>query len=274
MMLSNFLLVAGVFVLAMALRTFRSPTLYRLGSLCVVLGSFAAGWLLGGSLALGTACGAFWLLLPWVEILTRLRRLRIPEDRVPEPCIAPSRSTFPGLEEFTTEIEEAGFEEVADLGCEECGGRIFWRIFRSPGGHTQAAICLTERPEISFYYLTLTSRLKCGRVFMTWNYPLTYGLKFSPNLEVRRVEGDESFAVLVENHRKWLAWHGISEISAEAVEPSRLPEILQNDFRAQIRHNLAVGLLREDADHFIRYTWRGMLYLWLEFLRDFFRFFP
>jgi len=273
-MISNFLLVAGLFVLAMALRSFRSPALYRLGYLGVVAASFCAGWLLGGSVPLGLGFAALWLLLPWVEILTRLRRLRIPSSRVLEPCPAPSRHDFPGLEDFSAEIERAGFEEVADLGCEECGGRVFWRIFRGPGGHTHAAICLTERPEISFYYLTLTSRLKGGRVFMTWNYPFTYGLKFSPGLAVRRVEGEESFAALVENHKKLLAWHGVAETSAESIEPGRLAEVLQNDFRSQIRHNLAAGLLREEGADSIRYTFRGMLYLWLQFLRDLFSILP
>ncbi|MCX7869894.1 MAG: hypothetical protein N2322_08095, partial [Terrimicrobiaceae bacterium] len=134
---------------------------------------------------------------------------------------------FPGLEEFTAEFERAGFEEVADLGCEEDGGRLFWRIFRGPGGRTLAAICLAERPELSFYYFTITSRLQSGRVFMTWNYPFTYGLKFFPGLEVRRVEGECSFPALVESHRKFLAWHGIAETSAVEIEPSRLAEVLE-----------------------------------------------
>ena len=77
-MISDILLVVGVGVLSAGLRSFGHPVLFRVGTIGMVLTSFLAGWLIGGSLALGFAFAATWFLLPWLEILTRIRRMRLP----------------------------------------------------------------------------------------------------------------------------------------------------------------------------------------------------
>ena len=48
-MISEIFLVLGAGVLAVALRSFGSPVLFRLGTLGFVATSFLAGWLLGGN---------------------------------------------------------------------------------------------------------------------------------------------------------------------------------------------------------------------------------
>ena len=78
MIISHLLLVLGKAVLSAALRSFQNPLLFRLGTLGIVATSFLAGWLLGGSVALGAVLAASWLFLPWLEILTKVRRLRLP----------------------------------------------------------------------------------------------------------------------------------------------------------------------------------------------------
>ena len=78
---------------------------FRLGTLGLVATSFLAGSLLEGHVALGIALATSWLLLPWLEILTKVRRLRLPIDRRLEPRAPPSRSSFPGFQEMTDEIE-------------------------------------------------------------------------------------------------------------------------------------------------------------------------
>ena len=79
--ISHLLFVLGAAALSAALRSFEHRLLFRLGTLGIVVTSFLAGWLLGGSVALGAALAASWLFLPWLEILTRVRRMRIPIER-------------------------------------------------------------------------------------------------------------------------------------------------------------------------------------------------
>ena len=33
-------------------------------------------------------------------------------------------------------------------------------------------------------------------------------------------------------------------------------------------HNLAMGVLKKTSEGQIRYSWRGMLFIWFQFLRD------
>lgn len=52
-MISDLFFVVGAGVLAMALRNYGHPVMFRLGTFGLVATSFLAGWLLGGSVSLG-----------------------------------------------------------------------------------------------------------------------------------------------------------------------------------------------------------------------------
>ena len=47
---------------------------------------------------------------------------------------------------------------------------------------------------------------------------------------------------------------------------------VQKDLRAQVAHNLAAGVLQPVGETEVRYSWRGLLFLWFQFLRDLVRF--
>ena len=48
----------------------------------------------------------------------------------------------------------------------------------------------------------------------------------------------------------------------------KIQEEIQKDLRAQVAHNIASGVLRKDALGAIRYSWRGLFFIWVQFLRD------
>jgi len=268
-MISNLLLVLAAAVFSAGLRSFQHPLVFRIGTLGIVGTSFLAGWLLGGSIPLGLALAASWLFLPWLEILTRVRHLRLPIDRKLEPRTPPGRGTFPGFEDITAEIEDRGFEHVEDIGWTHGANRHFYRVFSNPERKIQAAICLTEQEELAFYYLTLTSHTGDGRIFTTWNYPFSYGLKLQPCVVMQRISGNnQTFAGMLAAHEEWLRLR-MPEIGAiVAQSPEEIVRTMQAEMRAQITHNISAGLLKRDGEHFIRYTVRGMFFLWLQFLRD------
>jgi hypothetical protein len=258
----------GAAVLSAALRSFQQPLLFRLGTLGIVFTSFLAGWLLADSVILGTALAASWLFLPWLEILTRVRRMRIPIERRLEPRTPPSRSSFPGFQEMTEEIENHGFEHLEDIGWDYEDNRHFYRVFHDPHCRTQASICLSEQNEMAFYYLTITSRTVDGRVLMTWNYPFSYGLKLQPHLSTNRFPGQGPFSAMYAAHERFVRSHKVDAAALLDPSPEETIRTMQNEMRAQIAHNIALGLLARDGDHLIRYTLRGMFYLWFQFLRD------
>ncbi len=270
-MISDLLLVAGVGVASVALRSFQHPFFTRLGTLGILITSFLAGWLLGGSVAMGVALALSWLFLPWLEILTRIRRLRLPSNRVIEPRRAPTRNEFPNLSEVSQEIEDSGFEYIDDLGWDHDTARNYYRIFEHPEKRLHAAICLSEQDELAFFYITVTARTQDGHTLSTWNYPFSYGLKLDPRTKIQRFLAPGPFASLLASQEQFLAREGYRREDLSLVPHETLIATLQGDMQCQIAHNVAEGLLRRVENDRVRYTPKGMFFLWIQFLRDLLR---
>ncbi len=270
-MLPSILLVLGVAVLGMAFRSFDHPVAQRLCVLCVLAVSFLIGYLPSGNWVVGLAVAALWIFLPWVEILTKIRALRMPLEREFEFKSPPGRDLFPNLDDLTEQIEQEGFELINDLGCDWDAQRQFLRLFHRPKDQTQAALCLIDQGNIAFYYISLMTRPTDGHIFTTWNYPFSYSLKFLPHSHIQRVRPTASFAAICQAHQQLLARNNISVEAIPKLDPPKIPELLQQDLTAQITHNVRAGLLARVDEEKVRYTWRGMFYLWFRFLWDFVR---
>lgn len=269
-MISEVLVVAGAAVLSVALRSFRRPALFRAGTFGFVITSFLAGWLIGGSLWAGAFFASSWFLLPWLEILTRVRRLRLPVDRRLESCAPPPRAVFPAFGDLTEEMESGGFEHVEDVSWAHEDTRQFYRLFRSGDRTTAGAICLVEQAEFVFYFIALRSRAVDGRRLVTWNYPFSYGLYLGPDTLLNRANEEKSVAEMLRLHRVFLGREAAGGICPLGEASPR--EEIQDDLRGQLDHNLACGILKRSAGETMRYTVRGMFFLWFQFLRDFVRF--
>lgn len=267
-MLSSLLLVLGVGVLTVALRSFRHPVLQKISALGVLATSFLAGYFLAGSVLAGIACAASWLLLPWLEILTRVRKLRLPVDKNLRHRSPPSAEDFPALAGLTDEIEQEGFTHIEDAGWDWEDHRQFFRLFHREKDHTLAAICLIEQFEMAFYYLSVSSRGRDGRIWTTWNYPFAHSLMMVPQLKINRLRTDQTFLQLVASHGDFLRSNRIAAEDLAPVDPDKMQEEIQKDMRAQVAFNLTKGVLRQTTEGDVRYSWRGWFYLWFQFLRD------
>ncbi len=264
-------LVLGMVVLALAFRTYAHPLAQRLSALCVLVASFLAGYLPARNWGAGVLLASLWLLVPWLEILTRVRALRLPLDRTLGHRPPPNREAFPNLAELTAEIEDERFEHVDDVGCDWAAQRQYLRLFYRRDDRLQAAICLVDQGNVSFYYVSLMTRTLGGEVFVTWNYPFAYSLKFVPKTRIWRVRAEEPFAAMCATHADRLTRVGVADGELRAFEPEQMQEIIQGEFSAQMRHNVAAGLLALAPGGGVRYTWRGMIYLWLRSIWDFVR---
>jgi hypothetical protein len=267
-MFSSLLLIAGVAVLSMGLRTFDHVAAQKLGALGIFATSFLAGFLLSGSLVVGTLCALSWLLLPWLEILTRIRKLRLPLEKNLRQRPPPSSEIFPALREVTDEVEQEGFEHIEDAGWDWEDYQQFFRLFYKETDRSQAAICLVDQHDMAFYYLSISSRAKDGKIWTTWNYPFSYSLKLAPALQINRLRNDQTFLQICESHRAFLRRNRIAAGDLEELKPNEIQLEIQKDLRAQIAHNLANGVLTQTAEGQIRYSWRGLFFIWFQFLRD------
>jgi hypothetical protein len=270
-MLASLLLVLGIAVLGMAFRSFANPAFQRLGILCILATSFLIGYLPSGSWICGVIVASIWVFLPWLDILTKIRVLKMPVERQIRHKNPPNRELFPNLDELTVEIEAQGFEAVDDVGCDWETQEQFLRIFHREADQTQAAVCLIDQGDIAFYYVSVMTRTSDDQQFTTWNYPFSYSLKFLPKNHILRVKPDSPFKEMCAAHEKLLRKAQIAPDQIKQLDPDQIRDLLQQDLVAQIRHNVRAGLLTPVDNEKVRYTWRGMVYLWLQFLWDFVR---
>lgn len=267
-MLFHLLLIAGVAVFSMALRSFQGALPQKLGALGILATSFLGGYFFTGSVAVALGCAGSWLLLPWLELVTRIRRLRLPLEKNLRHKAPPSREVFPGLGGLTDEIEQENFAHVDDAGWDWEDYQQFFRLFYHAEEKSQSAICMIDQEGVAFYYLSISSRAKDGTVWTTWNYPFSYSLKLVPHWKMNRLRGDQTFLQMHESHRDWLRRNGVAAEHLQALEPGELHREIQKDLRAQIMHNLAKGVLKQTSEGQIRYSWRGLFFIWCQFLRD------
>ena len=267
-MFSDLMLILGVAVLSLALRSFYHPFLRKLGAFGVLCTSFVAGWKLSGYWQVGLFCASSWLLLPWLEILTRVRRLTLPLEKNLRHKTPPNSEVFPALDEITNEVEAEKFEHVDDAGWDWEDYAQFFRLFYKAGERTQTAICLIDQRDVAFFYLSVSSRAKDGTIWTTWNYPFSYSLKLVPQWRVNRLRGDQTFLQIYESHRQFLNQNRVRLDDLTELDPEMIQLEIQKDLRSQITHNIAAGVLKQNAAGEIRYSWRGMFFIWLQFLRD------
>ena len=89
------LIVIGLLILAVGLRSARTGCLRKLGALTFLAASFCLLYFLTGSLLGGLLGAVLWFFLPWIELLTRIRRMRLPLNnrlhhrRLPDPRLFP-----------------------------------------------------------------------------------------------------------------------------------------------------------------------------------------
>jgi hypothetical protein len=267
-MLFNLFILLGVAVLAVALRSFQSSFAQKAGALAILTVSYLLIYFTTGSHILGAIAAAAWFFLPWLEILTRIRTLRLPKEKQLRRKSPPSADIFPSLNDITREIENEGFAHVNDAGWDWEDYRQFFRLFYKDDDRAQATICLNEQHDLSFYYLRISSRARGGIIWTTWNYPLSYGLKLTPQFRINRQRADQSFWQLYQSHRAFLRKNGVQVDAIEALDEEKIEYEMERDLREQIAHNIHKGVLKQTPEGDVKYSWRGMIYLWCQFLLD------
>ncbi len=271
-MINEFLIIAGTAASGYALRTFAHPLLRKAGALTYLAATYLAGWLLTGSHAAGAAAVAGWFLLPWVEIVLRVRKMRLPLSRSLKHRYPPNREDFPHLGELTDELEVEGFEQTDDTGLDWQEMRQFLRVCYHAPSLTQAVIHLNQQSNLSVVFVSITCRTTDGRVVTTSNYPFSQTMQSPPQVMLHRVPAADSFAELLAEHRSTLALLGVGEADLTSPGPDGLADQLQMELDSQVQHNLGRGLIVESGDGTFRYSWRGCFYLWGQFLKDMVRF--
>ncbi len=266
------LIVIGLAVLAVALRSARTRLARKLGALAILGATGSLFYFVTGSVWGAVAGAALWFFLPWIELLGRIRHMRLPlENRLAKREI-PNSSFFPNAPEAAAAMEEEGFEHVSDCGWEWAGMRQFFRLFWHPEERAVATVCLCEQSAVAFAFISITSRDDEGNTWRTTNFPFAPTLSCPPGVSWNHVPCERScFHQILKDHQRYLRRMGIVGDSLRVPDPDGLEDELEAEMRAQVKHNLASGIIELTGDGHFRYSRRGLLFLWSQFVKDMIR---
>lgn len=265
----EFLLVIGLVILAAALRSCRHFLLRKLGALAILIATFLTFYFLSHNLLVGLLGAGAWFLLPWVELLTRIRRLRLPLENRLRYTSPPSDSFFPHAPEAVQAMEEQGFEHATDSAWEWGGMKQHFRIFWHPEQKAIATVCLCEQEDVAFAFISITSRDGEGQIWRTTNFPFSPTLKCNPEINWNHVPCEQScFHEILRDHLTFLKKKHVAHDDLRIPDPDEVEEDIEKEMRNQIDHNLAHGIIELTGDGHFRYSVKGLLFLWKQFIKD------
>ncbi len=269
--LPQILYVAAAIVLALACRSFDNRFIQKLGWLALLGASYLGGFYLTGTHVGGGIFISAWFMLPWLEIIFRVRRLRFPLTSEVKYRFPPSREVFPELSDLSSEADAAGFTEVGDTGWWWGQTNHFMRLFYHEEKRCQAAIALAQQGDFGFPYVSLTSRAASGITFTTTNYPFATTMKHSPQQRLSRFAHAASFEDLLERHDAFLQSESVRLEDLAPQDTEDLHASIELDMKTQIEHNLTVGVIEPTGSGEFRYSWRGCAFLYWQVVKDMLR---
>ncbi len=268
----EFLIVLGLLVLAVALRSTRSNLVRKAGAVTFLAATFFMLYFTTGCLLGGLAGVAVWFFLPWIELLTRIRRMRLPLNNRLRHREIPNPSFFPNATEAAAAMEEAGFEHVSDCGWEWAGMKQFFRLFWHPEERAIAAVCLCEQCNVAFAFISITSHDAEGKIWRTTNFPFAPTLQCPPNVSWNHVPCERScFHQILRDHNSYLRRVNVSCDDLRMPDPEEIEDGVETEMRKQVEHNLAAGIIQLTGDGHFQYSKRGLFFLWGQFIKDMIR---
>lgn len=269
--LQQILYVAAAVVFAIGCRSFDNRFIQKLGWFSLLAASYLAGYFLTGQHIGGAIFISAWFMLPWLEIIFRVRKLRFPIKSEIKHRFPPSRDVFPELGDLSREAEDIGFTEVGDTGWQWSQTDHFMRLFYHPERRIQASVALAQQGDFGFSYVSLTSRAKNGVTFTTTNYPFAATMKHSPKHRLHRYTHAASLEDLLDRHEEFLHNHGVDTDGLALQDTEFLHAYIERDMSAQIDHNITAGVIEPTGNGEFRYSWRGCIFLYWQVLKDMLR---
>jgi len=263
----------GCFVLmlgGLSLLQIGNIALRKIGMALIWLSSGLAAYFFTGSVVLAALMLVAWMFFPLWEMLFVLRKLRVPRHRELADS-RPPRDEFEELGEISDQLAATDFQQLDECRLRPAQHEQYYRIFTRRDGLVQATVGYVSQGAIGFHFIAFTSAHQDGRRWITWDYPLTYGLVMPPGTAVYRALHCETVPELYQAHLDFLEINGlkkenlaIGERTAEAAR-ARLEQTLNQ----QIEYNISRGYLAPatDSESFC-YSWRGTLYVAGQVLRD------
>jgi len=171
---------------------------------------------------------------------------------------------FPNAPEQISTLEESGYEHIRNCGWNLGGMDQRYQLFWNAETKSVATLCLCEQSNITFTYLTITSRDILDGVWRT--------LKPAPRVHSNQVSCTHECATkLLIDHEYFLYQQGFVDDDLSIPDPDDLEDQIETELRHQIEFNLQSGIIKTTGDGHFRYTVRGLFFLWKQFVKDMIR---
>ena len=73
---------------------------------------------------------------------------------------------------------------------------------------------------------------------------------------------------ILRDHHDFLKRLNVDPDSLRMPDPDEIESAIEAEMRNQIHHNLKAGIIRETGDGHFEYSFRGLLFLWGQFVKD------
>ena len=267
------LVVVGLLVFAAAFRSCRKNWSRKLGAFLFLTASFLALYFLTKQMWCGAVAVLAWFFLPWIELLTRVRKARLPMENRLQHRDPPEEEFFPNASRALAAMSDAHFEHVGDAAWHWAGMEQHFRLHWNPEERAVATVCLCEQDNVAFAFISITSRGEDGRVYRTTNFPFSPTLKNPPGYSWNHVPCERNcFHQMLKDHQRYLKKQKVTTDELALPDPETLESDIENEMKLQIEHNLEHGIIEptEEGKHF-RYSKKGLFFLWKQFAKDMIR---
>ncbi len=259
--LSELLVLAALLVLAIA--CFRTSSLFvRRTGVWIIFGMIGlAIWFWTGLWYLVVLGLASWFIIPVAQAAMTARKLRFSLQRKLTPGSLDA-DEFPEIHPVSNDLRDLGFVRDSDQWLKPSPLDQGFRIFHHTDENISAALAVVRQGPVSLSYLIFATKTQTGEYWITWDYPLAYGLKMPPHFKVHRCLEAETVQELAEQHREFLKINEVdttpSDSNTEVAQP-----FFDQLFKDTMSYNLSVGVLQQEnpEEENIRYSWRGTLFI-------------
>ena len=265
-------IVIATIVFGFALRSCQTIFLRKTGALVMLISAGLSAYFLTDNLWAGIAALFIWFFLPWVELLTKIRKMRIPLENKLHARGPTNIEIFPSAEQHLITLEKAGYEHIHACGWDLGGMEKTYQLFWNAETKCVAAICLCEQSNVTYAYLTLTSRDLAKGVWRTTNFPFSPILKSIPSVNWNKISCTRECAInLINSHHLYLSKQGFIDDDLCTPDPDHIGEEIEHELQNQINYNIDKGIISRTDDGHARYTIRGLFFLWKQFICDMIR---
>lgn len=222
-------------------------------------------WFGSGSWVLALSGVALWFVVPCTQALALSRKLRFSRRRrlVAGPI---DFEEFPEINRVSRDVRGEGFRALGDYWVKPSPFEQGYRLFAHGEDPILAAAAVVRQGALSMHYHVLLTPDTSGQAWLTWDYPLAYGLKMPPEFQVYRCVDAEDWPQLLEQHRAFLAANGVAGLGL-ATEQEGV-KLFDQLLRGVLRHNLELGILKKEDGDEVAYSWKGSLMVGWQVFRE------